>query len=135
MKTTSITPRTDTILRLADNLQAIDGGLIQSQAFYDFLRFQRDVKQRIDATWAEIETFMRTNNIPTVKGDWGHMTLSDGKTLYAYDEATLTDPIFYKQSLDTAAVKNHKGLFGTLPEGVTEGKGKPYLDKTVSKKW
>lgn len=135
MTTKTASKAASNILMLTDNLQAVDGGMIQTQAFYDFLRFQRDVQEQIKQTWKEVENFMRANDIPTVKGDWGHMTISDGKTIYAYAEDILTDPIFYKKSLNTDKVKDHKSLFGSLPEGVTEGKGSPYLDKRINKKW
>lgn len=133
MSVKTISPKTDTILRLADSLQAIDGSMIQSQAFYDFLRFQRDVQERISETWVQIESFMRTNDIPTVKGDWGHATLANKVTLAA-DTSILTDPTFYKQQLDSKKVKDYKGLFGKLPEGVTESTSE-YLSKRISKQW
>lgn len=133
MKTNTITPRTETILKLADSLQALDGSMIQSQAFYDFLRFQRDVKERIDQTWERIEEFMRANDVPTVKGDWGHMTLATKVNLKA-DTAILTDSSFYKQALDSTKVKGYQKLFGALPNGVTQSTTE-YLSKKVNPQW
>lgn len=58
---------------------------------------------------------------PTLKGDWGYITLAN-RTNYKAESIADVPKKFTKQTLDTTKVKAEATLTGKLPKGVTESK-------------
>lgn len=120
--------RTQAILSLSGGLQVQNHELVQSPAFTEFLALQRGLQQQIDDGWAALQQLMETQGVKKIKGDWGHITLAERRTLKAVVQLP---PRFYKKTLDTDKVRAYETMKGHLPEGVQQTTTK-YLSKKVT---
>lgn len=120
--------KTQGSVSLNKGLQIRGHEIVQNQAFVDFVIAQKELQEQIDEGWAMLQTIMEDEKIPTIKGEWGHVTLATRVTLKA--EIDLP-PRFYKQVLDPSKVKAHKTLRGAYPDGIIETKT-TYLSKKVN---
>lgn len=128
MTTKNIEKRAGTILRLSDGLQVQNHELIQSEAFIEFLGLQHSLQQQIDDGWKMLQQLMETRGVKSIKGEWGHITLAERRTLKASQPLS---PRFYKKVLDTNKVRAYETMKGDLPEGVIQTVTN-YLSKKVA---
>jgi hypothetical protein len=102
--------------------------LASNPQFAEFLKAQQAFKQRSEVMWASIEQGMVKNNIKSIKGDWGYITLAQ-RTNYKADLATLPAK-FLKKVPDVKAIGDYHKLRNKLPPGVTP-EVKMYLMKKI----
>jgi hypothetical protein len=86
-------------------------------------------QERIDATWAQVKDVMVANNIKSVKGPWGSITIAERKVFKATDLKDVPAK-FIKKVLDTTKVGSTFTLEGKLPKGV-EMSITQYLTKRI----
>lgn len=128
MKTSTIQKRASAVLSLSGGLQVQNHELVQSEAFTEFLALQSSLQQQIDDGWAALQQLMEAQGVKKIKGDWGHITLAERRTLKADQPLP---PRFYKKVLDTDKVRAYETMKGFLPDGVSQ-KTTTYLSKKVT---
>lgn len=89
----------------------------------------KSAQKQIDETWDAVEQAMIDNNIKSIKGDWGSLTIAERNTFRAEDIDTVPRK-FIKKALDTRKVDAHMKLTGELPKGVTSSQTR-YLTKRI----
>lgn len=88
-------------------------------------------QKQINDTWKQVEKAMIDNNIKTIKGDWGSITVAE-RTSWDVDMNILPKR-FIKKVADTAKIKAAFELEGEAPKGVTPKRTK-YLTKRIKDK-
>lgn len=82
-----------------------------------YLEAQRKFQTSSALYWKAIENGMMSNNIKSIKGDWGNLTIAE-RTNYVSD-LELLQPKFTKKVADTTKITASVKLTGDLPKGVT----------------
>jgi hypothetical protein len=118
----------DQIVAMESQLATEQELLMQDERFADFIRKQQDYAERIAKFWKSVEDAMIVNNIKTVKGDWGYVTVAERDSFKG--NIDLLPRKFVKKTADVKAIGEHYKLTGTLPAGadVTHTK---YLTKKL----
>lgn len=88
----------------------------------------KEAQDQITATWKTVERVMIDNDIKSVKGDWGSITIAERTTLKG--DIDVVPAKFIKKAFDAKKAQAHKDLTGELPKGVTESTTK-YLTKRI----
>jgi len=86
--------------------------------FTAFLQKQKDFQTKSNLYWKAIEDQMIKNNIKSIKGDWGSLTIAE-RTYYKAEDLSKVPAKFLKKELDTTKVGAQVKLSGELPKGVT----------------
>jgi len=89
----------------------------------------RQVQAKNAEIWKKIESDMIENNVKSIKGDWGYVTIAD-RTDYVVEDLTLLPAKFIKKVADNSKINSYIKLEGKLPKGVEE-KHKQYLTKRI----
>ena len=89
----------------------------------------KEVQSKIDDTWKSVEKQMIDNNIKSVKGEWGSLTIAE-RTNYKAEDIDLVPKKFIKKTLDTKKVSAAEQLTGELPKGITASQTK-FLTKRL----
>lgn len=89
----------------------------------------KEAQEQIDDTWDQVKEVMINNDVKSIKGDWGSITIAD-RTNYRAPALDEVPKKFIKKALDTTKVQAHKDLTGELPKGVAESHTK-YLTKRI----
>lgn len=84
----------------------------------------------LKATWKQVEAVMIENDIKSVKGDWGSITIAERQNFKGNVEDV--PPKFIKKTLDTTKIATYYTLEGKLPKGVERSTTK-YLTKRIKK--
>lgn len=77
----------------------------------------KETQDKINATWKQVETVMIENDIKSIKGDFGSLTIAE-RTNYKADLDVLPAK-FIKKVADTTKIATFAKLEGKLPKGVT----------------
>lgn len=114
------------ILALERQVNETESALMQLDAFQAFIKLQKTFKEKSAEVWKTIEKQMLDNDIKSVKGDWGSLTIAE-RTDFDIDPALLPSKFFVK-SPDVAKIRGTYKLEGVPPKGTTP-KVKKYLTK------
>ena len=124
----------DNIKQLAEDALAVqkafteyENELMQDERFKTFLIKQKEVQKEISDTWKQIETAMIENDVKSVKGDWGSITIAE-RLNWKTDETLPAK--FYKKTVDTKRISDTYRLEGKAPKGATPSTTK-YLTKRI----
>jgi hypothetical protein len=88
----------------------------------------KEAQEKINSTWKEVETVMIENDIKSIKGDFGSLTIAE-RTNYKADLDVLPAK-FIKKVADTTKIATYAKLEDKLPKGVTISTTK-YLTKRI----
>lgn len=88
----------------------------------------KETQDKINATWKQVETAMIENDIKSIKGDFGSLTIAE-RTNYKADLDVLPAK-FIKKVADTTKIGTYHKLEDKLPKGVTISTTK-YLTKRI----
>jgi len=116
------------LLGLAKSLKATEEQLMQNEAFRNFIEMQKEYNERSTAFWKEVETRMIDNDIKSIKGDWGSLSIAEriGWTI----DTDLLPAKFIKKSPDTTKITATYRLEGKAPKGC-----EPYTTKYLTKRF
>lgn len=129
-KTPDVESEVKEVLDMEQELARLEAELAQVEQFKQFIEFQRTVRDKTAEVFKNIEETMITNDIKTVKGDWGSLTIVE-RTNYSGD-LTQVPKKFIKKVLDTTKVGQAHKLEGELPKGITTTTTK-FLQKRFKK--
>jgi hypothetical protein len=87
----------------------------QDERFRSFLQRQKEAKEKMDVGWDYVKDLMIKNDIRSVKGDWGSLTISE-RLGFDIDESKLPKE-FYKLVPDIKMIGDTYRLEGEAPEG------------------
>lgn len=105
------------VLQLEGQLSQLETELSQNEDFKKFIEFQKEVRDKSAEVFKKIEQTMIDNDIKSVKGDWGSLTIVERKS-WTYDVEVLPKK-FIKKVVDTTKVDTAYKLEGTPPKGAT----------------
>lgn len=109
------------------SLAELEKELAQNEQFQNFLKAQKEVQVQVADAWKLIEAQMIENNIKSVKGDWGYITIAE-RIGFDYDKTELPKK-FYKVVIDESKVSATYKLEGKV-KGATP-RWKKYLTKKI----
>lgn len=108
-------------------LESQEAELMQDPRFGQFLQAQREFVERSSLFWETVLNEMVANNIKSIKGDWGSITLTE-RMSFDIDAESLPKK-FMKKEPDTKKIRTHYDLHGEAPKGAT-----PRVTKYLTKK-
>lgn len=117
------------VIKLQDDLAALEAELNANEVFQRFIELQRTFNDRSSEVWKKVEQQMIENNIKSIKGDWGSLTIAE-RTNYKAEDLEAVPRKFIKRTLDTTKVGAAAKLEGKLPKGITSSKTQ-YLTKRL----
>lgn len=123
-----VTKEVQTVLEVEQSLQAVEDDLAKNEQFRNFLEKQKVAREFISSTWKKIESTMIDNDVKSVKGEWGSITIAE-RTNYTVDLEQLPSK-FIKKVADTTKIGTFHKLENKLPKGVTKSTTK-YLTKRI----
>lgn len=116
-KETDIEAEVVEVLSMEQELVKLQTELSENDQFKKFIDFQQKVKDKSTEVFKNIERVMIDNDIKTVKGTWGSITVVE-RTNYSADMTQLPAK-FIKKVIDTAKISASHKLEGKLPKGVS----------------
>lgn len=112
-----------------DIIQAeINRALALEKSLNEQLRLIKAAEEQIAATWSAVKEAMVDNNVKSIKGDFGSITVAE-RTSYKVDDAKLDDK-FKKLAPDLKKIGTYTALMGEPPEGA-EAVTTQYLTKRL----
>jgi hypothetical protein len=105
------------VLSMEQQLVQLETQLSQNNEFRKFIEFQEMVRAKSAEVFKRIEQVMIENDIKSVKGEWGSISLVE-RTNYKADMNEVPAK-FIKKTLDTTKVAASHKLENKLPKGVT----------------
>ena len=105
------------VLSMEQQLVKLETELSQNDQFKKFIEFQQTVREKSAEVFKNIEQVMIANDIKTVKGGWGSITVVE-RTNYKADLDELPAK-FIKRTADTAKIATYAKLENKLPKRVT----------------
>lgn len=115
------------VLALESNLAELEAELSKNEQFRMFLTQQKEFKSQIEDFWKNVESKMIENDVKSVKGDWGTLTIAERLNWSTTDELPSK---FYKKVVDTKRISDTYRLEGKAPKGATPSTTK-YLIKRI----
>jgi hypothetical protein len=112
------------------DLQSGLAELAQQEQVKKFLETQSATQKQIDETWGVILAQMQKYNIKSLKGEWGSITLVQGRISWDVDLDKLPDE-FKKVVADTKKLTTEYDLTEQSPEGASPKWGAPYLNRRL----
>ena len=116
-------------LAIQDEMQQLQTELEQDPKFQRLLELQRTVPKQMDEAWDKVFEVMEANDVKSIKGDWGSVTVVE-REFYKATDLDKIDDTLTKTQLDTKKVGAYSKLNGKLPDGVTSTT-KRYLMKKI----
>ena len=101
--------------------------LMDNPQFKQFLELQKSVNDKAAEMWEYVEQQMLENNIKSIKGEFGSVTIAERQG-WTYDEETLPKK-FFKKVIDTKKVTDTYRLEGKAPKGCA-----PYTTRYLTKR-
>lgn len=98
-------------------LQLAEQQLMDNPEFKKFLNLQKAVNEKASEVWKHVEQVMLDNDIKTIKGEFGSVTLTERQS-WDIDESELPKK-FFKRVVDTKRVTDTFRLEGKAPKGCT----------------
>jgi len=115
-------------LALEKKLEDIESELMQNEKFRAFIEMQKTLPAQIAQTWDRIKDSMLENDIKSIKGDWGSITIAE-RTNWDIDYDQL--PARYFQRVpNTKMISDTFKLTKKAPKGATP-KYTKYLHKRI----
>lgn len=119
------------VIALETSLAELEQELAQNAEFQAFLVKQKETTKQIAEFWKTIEKKMIDNNVKSIKGDWGSITIAERLGWDYLD--TLLPNKFFKRVVDTKKMSDYYKLEGKAPKGATP-KYTKYLTKRIKGK-
>lgn len=116
------------VFALERTLEQLEAELSQNEQFRNFLTKQKEAKDQIANTWKHIETAMIENNVKSIKGEWGSITIAE-RIGFDVDEDQLPAK-FFKKVVDIKRIGDTFKLEGKPIKGA-EVKYTKYLNKRI----
>lgn len=101
--------------------------LLGPKKFNEFVSFQKQATEKISETWEAVKAAMIANNVKSIKGDFGSISIVE-RTSFKVNESELDDDYFKKQP-DLKKIGSAYALLGEPPAGVT-----PHVTKFLTKR-
>lgn len=120
--------KVEDIFALEKTLQEIEAELSANEQWRSFLDKQKEAQAQIASTWKAIEQQMIENDIKSIKGDWGYVTIAE-RIGFDIDEDLLPAK-FFKKVVDVKRVGDTYKLEGKDIKGATVKYSK-YLTKKI----
>lgn len=120
--------KVEDIFALEKTLQEIEAELSANEQWRTFLDKQKEAQAQIASTWKAIEQQMIENDIKSIKGDWGYVTIAE-RIGFDIDEDLLPGK-FFKKVVDVKRVGDTYKLEGKDIKGATVKYSK-YLTKKI----
>lgn len=102
-------------LELEGQLVIKNGVIEQTPILLNFLQVTKELEEQIEASYAYLKEQMVANNVRSVKGEWGSLTIAERLNWKTIDTVA---PRFYKKTLDTSKLKAYYIAMNRLPNGV-----------------
>jgi hypothetical protein len=115
-------------IQLEKSLEDMQNELMQNEQFRRFLELQKTVPQQIADAWRKIEEQMIANDVKSIKGDWGSITVAE-RINWTYDPLQLPAK-FFKKVVDSKKLTDTFRLEGKAPKGAEPNYTK-YLMKRI----
>jgi hypothetical protein len=115
------------LLEDENKLATLENELMQEERFRTFLQAQKTFQTESTLYWKSIEDQMINNNIKSIKGDWGSITIAER---IGFDTTDELPSKFYKKVVDTKKLSDTYKLEGKAPKGATP-KYTKYLTKRI----
>lgn len=106
----------------------VDKTVLLQKEIEDKIAELKHAQDEINATWKQVESAMIGNDIKSIKGDWGSITIAEKNNFKA--DLDILPSKFIKKVADTTKIGTFFKLEGTLPKGVELSKTK-YLTKRI----
>lgn len=123
-----IAKRVTSTLALEEQLKDAEAELMQIEKFRRFMELKQEFDKQWDDFWNDVKEQMIENDIRSIKGDWGSLTIAE-RTDFDIDMDALK-PRFTKRVADIAMIRNLYKLHGEAPAGTTV-KTVKYLTKRL----
>jgi inhibitor of KinA sporulation pathway (predicted exonuclease) len=107
--------------------QADKAGIMQRE-IEGRVRELKALQDGLDETWNTIKTVMIDNDIKSIKGDWGSITIAERQT-FKGDVSEVAEE-FLEKKISSKKVNAYYTLGGTLPDGIERNVTK-YLTKRI----
>lgn len=117
----------ESILGVEQSLLKLEQELAQDERFRQFLTKQKDYTDQIKAFWKQMEAKMIENNIRSIKGDWGSITIAERHNWKTTDKLARR---FHKVVVDTKKLTDYFLLTDKEPTGAKHSI-KKYLTKRI----
>lgn len=98
--------------------------------FSDFLTTMKNTQDQIKNAWDELKKAMVATGEKQLKGEFGTITLVDGKVSWTADMKLLPDE-FKKVVADTKKLNDEFDLSDMIPPGAKRKVGEPFLQKRL----
>ena len=108
-------------------LDDTEAELMQDERFKQFIELQRSVNDQAAKVWKNVETQMINNNIKSIKGDWGTLTIAE--CLDWNIDADALPAKFIKKVPDKKKISDTFRIEGKAPKGC-----EPYTSKYLTKR-
>lgn len=115
------------VLALQNELAQAEAELMQIDAFRRFVDLQKTFNEQSQKVWQSIEEKMLENDIKTIKGEWGSLTIVNRN--YFNGDIDVLDDQYVKRTPDTKAIAAAYKLEGELPKGATINESQYLLKK------
>jgi predicted metal-dependent hydrolase len=112
----------------SDLQEQVDQAAALQQSVENRVKELKSDQERIDETWAKVKETMVANNIKSIKGSWGSITIAE-RINWDYDPTMLAAK-FFKKVVDTKKLSDAFKLEGKEPKGATVRYSK-YLTKRL----
>lgn len=108
--------------------KALSVKIEQTAALQQKILNLKSLQTEIDAAWKDVEQQMLDNDIKSIKGDWGSLTIAE-RTNWKVDLDQLPSK-FVKKAPDTTKLSAHYKLTNKVPKGAEISHTK-YLTKRI----
>lgn len=108
-------------------LSILENKLTLNPEFKQFIELKKSVDETAKKVWKEVEEEMIANNIKSIKGDFGSLTIAERQG-WTYDEKQVPSK-FFKKVVDTKKITDTYRLEGKAPKGC-----EPYTSKYLTKR-
>lgn len=115
------------LLSLEAEVKQAEEALMQIPEFAKFAKLQKDFADKSKIYWAGIESAMINNDIKSIKGDWGSITVAERLGWKTTDELPAK---FYKKVPDTKLLSDTFKLTNKVPKGA-----EPVYTKFLTKRF
>lgn len=100
-----------------NELTAKADAMMNNPEFKAFRELQAAVNEKAAKVWKSVEIQMIENNVKSVKGDWGWITIAE-RPNYVVPDIKLLPAKFIKKVADTKKIGDTYTLENKLPKGV-----------------
>ena len=105
------------VLDAKQDLESLEQELMENPKFRQFIEMQKSFQEQSTTIWKNVELTMINNDIKSIKGEWGSVTIVE-KT--GFDIIPEELPIkFMKRVPDVKKIGDTYKLEGKLPKGAT----------------